>query len=163
MFVVNFKLDFKKIFIACLLIALFVATIIEFGTNNATNVNSNISSYDFDLNEENYTETLKNIHENISESLGKTIHLTGFVYRMPDFKENYIVCGRNTISNNEDKVAGILCDYKDAKNLVDNEWIEITGVITKGEYNGETPIIKVGTIKKVTAPANTFVKNILEQ
>lgn len=164
MFVVNFKLDFKKILIACVVIALFVATIMEFGTKGKTSsVNSNLSNYDFDLNEENYTETLKNIHDNISVNLGKTIHITGFIFRMPDFKENYIVCGRNTISNNEDKIAGILCDYQDAKSLVDNEWVEITGVIVKGDYNGEMPIIKVGTINKITAPANTFVKNIMEQ
>ncbi len=163
MFVVNFKLDIKKILIACVIIALFVATIMEFGTKtSSSSVNSNISNYDYDLTDENYTECLKNIHENIEENLGKTIHLTGFVFRMPDFKENYIVCGRNTILNNEDKVAGILCDYSDAKNLVDNEWIEVTGVITKGNYNGDMPILKVGNIKKITAPANTFVKNIME-
>ncbi len=162
MFVVNFKLDFKKILIGSIVIALFVATIMEFGTKTSS-VNSNISNYDFDLNDENYTSILKTIHENIHENLGKTIHLSGFVYRMPDFKENYLVCGRNTISNNEDKVAGILCDYSEAKSIIDNEWVEITGVIIKGNYNGDMPIIKVGSLKKITAPANTFVKNILEQ
>ncbi len=164
MFVVNFKLDYKKILIACVVIALFVATIMEFGTKTKTSsVNSNLENYDFDLTESNYTELLKNIHDNIDTSIGKTIHLVGFVFRMPDFKENYIVCGRNTISNNEDKIAGILCDYADAKSLVDSEWIEITGVITKGEYNGQMPIVKVGKLTKVTAPANTFVDNILEE
>lgn len=164
MFVVNFKLDFKKILIGCVVIALFIATIMEFGTKTKTDsVNSNISNYDFELNDENYTEILKTIHENIDQNLGKTIHITGFVYRMPDFKENYLVCGRNTISNNEDKVAGILCDYSEAKSIVDNEWVEITGVIIKGNYNGDMPIIKVGSLKKVTAPANTFVKNVLEE
>lgn len=160
MFVVNFKLDFKKILIFCVVVALFIATIIEFGTGeNVNTVNSNISNYDFDFNDENYISNLKTIHENIDQNLGKTVHLTGFVYKMDDFKENYIVCGRNTIVNNEDKVAGILCDYKDANKLTENEWIEITGVISKGEYNGVMPIIKVGTIKKVTAPANTFINN----
>ena len=162
MFVVNFKLDFKKILIGSIVIALFVATIMEFGTKTSS-VNSNISNYDFDLNDENYTSILKTIHENIHENLGKTIHLSGFDYRMTDFKENYLVCGRNTISNNEDKVAGILCDYSEAKSIIDNEWVEITGVIIKGNYNGDMPIIKVGSLKKITAPANTFVKNILEQ
>lgn len=160
MFVVNFKLDFKKIVIFCVVVALFIATIIEFGTGeNVNTVNSNISNYDFDFNDENYISNLKTIHENIDENLGKTVHLTGFVYKMDDFKENYIVCGRNTIADSEDKVAGILCDYKDANKLNENEWIEITGVISKGEYNGIMPIIKIGTIKKITAPANTFVNN----
>lgn len=160
MFVVNFKLDFKKIVIFCVVVALFIATIIEFGTGeNVNTVNSNISNYDFDFNDENYISNLKTIHENIDENLGKTVHLTGFVYKMEDFKENYIVCGRNTVADSEDKVAGILCDYKDASKLNENEWIEITGVISKGEYNGIMPIIKIGTINKITAPANTFVNN----
>lgn len=164
MFVINFKLDYKKILITCIVIALFIATIMEFGTKTPSNsVNSNISNYDFDLTEENYTQILKNIHENIDENLGKTMHLTGFIFKMPDFKENYFVCGRNTISNNEDKIAGILCDYQDSKVLIENEWIEISGVITKGNYNGDMPILKVGSIKKITAPANSFVKNIMEE
>ena len=164
MFVVNFKLDYKKILIGCIVIALFIATIMEFGTKTSSStVNSNISNYDFDLTEETYTEILKTVHENIDEHLGKTMHITGFIFKMPDFKENYFVCGRNTISNNEDKVAGILCDYVEAQGLVENEWVEITGVITKGNYNGDMPILKVGSIKKVAAPANTFVKNIIEE
>ena len=164
MFVINFKLDFKKIFICCVVIAIILATIIEFGTNaHDMQVNANNPNYDFDLNDQNYTKSLKQIHDNIDTNLGKTIHITGFVFRMADFKENYIVCGRNTISNSEDKVAGILCDYQESKNLVDNEWVEITGVITKGNYNGDMPIVKVGTLKKITAPANTFVDNVLEK
>ena len=79
------------------------------------------------------------------------------------FKENFIVCGRNTISNNEDKVAGFLCKYDESSKLLDNEWIEITGVITKGDYNGQMPVINIGSLEKITAPANTFVTNHLEK
>ena len=160
MFVVNFKLDFKKILIFCVVVALFIATIIEFGSKNSFSlVNSNISNYDYDFNDANYVQNLKTIHENIDENLGKTVHLIGFVYRLDDFKENYIVCGRSIVVDGEDKIAGILCDYKESSKLAENEWIEITGVISKGEYNGIMPIITIGTIKKVTAPANTFVNN----
>lgn len=163
MFVINFKLDYKKILITCVVIALFVATIIEFGSNKTSTVNSSASAYDFDLNEENYTALLKEVHDNIDGSIGKTIHMSGFVFRMPDFKENYFVCGRNTISNSEDKIAGFLCQYDDASKVLDNEWIEITGVIIKGDYNGSMPIIKIGSLNKITAPANTFVENINEK
>lgn len=162
MFVVNFKLDFKKMLIISVFIALIVATLIEFGNFPTTSVNSKIDGYDFILTDENYTSVLDDIHNNIDANVGKTVKLSGFVFRMPDFKENFIVCGRNTISNNEDKIAGFLCNYKDASKLIDNEWIEITGVITKGDYNGEMPIIKIGTVEKITAPANTFVNNVKE-
>lgn len=159
MFVVNFKLDFKKLFFACILIAAIIATIIEFGSGaDSISTSKKEENYDFILTEENYTTLLKQIHENIDESLGKTIKMSGFVFKMPDFKDGYFVCGRNTVINNENNVAGFLCNHSDSSKFIDNEWIEITGVITKGDYNGVMPIIKVGNVTKITAPSNTFVK-----
>lgn len=164
MFVVNFKLDFKKILLLCFILALIVVTIIEFGTTSkTTDVASKTSkNYDYTFTDENYTQNLKQIHSNIDANLGKTVKISGFVFKMPDFKDGYFVCGRNTTANNEDTVAGFLCDYKGSSKLIENEWVEITGVIIKGEYNGTMPVIKVGNIKKITAPANTFVKNVNE-
>ncbi len=161
MFVVNFKLDFKKILIIGLVIALIIVTIIEFGTTTrASSVNSKVNEkYDYILTDENFVDTLKTVHENLDSNIGKTVKISGFVFRMPDFKQDYFVCGRNTIVNSEDTVAGFLCSYKDAPKLVDNEWVEITGVIIKGDYNGTMPILQVGNIEKITAPANTFVEN----
>lgn len=159
MFVVNFKLDFKKIFFACILIAAIIATIIEFGSgNDSISTSKKEENYDFILTEENFSATLKQIHENIDENLGKTVKMSGFVFKMPDFKDGYFVCGRNTVINNENNVAGFLCNHPDSSKFIDNEWIEITGVITKGDYNGVMPIIKVGNVTKITAPSNTFVK-----
>lgn len=164
MFVVNFKLDFKKILLACVMIAAVVATIVEFGVNKTSIVSSNKDhNYDYTFTEENYTKFLKEIHENIDANLDKSVKITGFVFKMPDFKDTYFVCGRNTISDKENKVAGILCKYDGANQLIDNEWVEITGIIQKGEYNGQMPIINVGNISKITAPANTYVDNIDEK
>lgn len=165
MFVINFKLNLKKILFICFILILAVITIIEFsktanGTNDTNDVASkSASNYDYILTEENYVETLKNIHENIDLNLGKTIKISGFVFKMPDFNEKYFVCGRNTIINNEDTIAGFLCEHKTASKLIENEWVEITGVIIKGQYNTTMPVIKVGNIKKITAPANTYVKS----
>ena len=163
MFVINFKLNFKKILIICLTISVVAAILIEFissGSNleSTTTLKNDDSKYDYILTDENYIQILKEVHENIQGSINKTIKLSGFVFRMDDFKENIFVCGRNTIVNGEDTVAGFMCDSTDASKLNDSEWIEITGVIKEGTYNSTMPIIKVGSIKKITAPANTFVK-----
>ena len=61
------------------------------------------------------------------------------------------------ILNNEERVVGFLCEYEKAKELLENEWIEITGTIIKGYYITDMPVIKVESIKKITAPANTYV------
>jgi len=163
MFVVNFKLNFKKLLIICLIISVVAAILIEFiasgsGLESTATIKKDESKYDYILTDENYIQILKEIHENIQGSVNKTVKLTGFVFRMDDFKENIFVCGRNTIINEEDTVAGFLCDSADAPKLKDSEWIEITGVIKEGTYNSTMPIVKVGSIKKITAPANTFVK-----
>lgn len=159
MFVVNFKLDFKKILISCIVIAAIVAIIVECcSKDNTISSSKAIEKYDYILDESNYTKTLKTIHENIDANINKTVKFSGYVYRMADFKEDYFVCGRNTIVNGEDNIAGFLCQSKDASKLVDNEWIEVTGIIIKGNYNGDMPVVKIGSIQKITAPANTYVE-----
>jgi uncharacterized repeat protein (TIGR03943 family) len=165
MYVVNIKLNLKKVLIVLIIIILTVTTILKFSSTskiislNTSEKSGENTNYDYNLTDENFLSVLKEIHENIDSNLGKTVKLTGFVFRMPDFKEDYFVCGRNTIINNEDIVAGFLCKSDQENSLIDNEWIEITGVIVKGEYNTVMPVIQVGSIKKVTAPANTFVQN----
>jgi putative membrane protein len=163
MFVVNFKLNFKKILIICLLISVISAVFIEFiasgsDLESAAALKKDESKYDYILTDENYIQILKEVHENIQGSINKTVKFSGFVFRMDDFKKTIFVCGRNTIVNEEDTVAGFLCESSDATKLKDSEWVEITGVIKEGTYNTTMPIIKVGSIKKITAPANTFVK-----
>lgn len=165
MFVVNIKLNFKKIFIICLIIAALIAIIVEFGYSNRDSISSSksITNYDYIFDDANYTNFLKTIHENMDANINKTVKITGYVFRMPDFKEDYFVVGRNVISGGTDNIAGLLCQSKEATKLTDNEWVEITGVIIKGNYNGDMPVIKVGSITKVTAPANTFVENVEEK
>ena len=158
MFVVNIKLNFKKIFVGCVIIAAFIAIIVELNSDNSTLSSAKlIEKYDYILDENNYAEILKSVHENIDANINKTVKFSGYVFRMPDFKDDYFVCGRNTLVNSEENIAGFLCQSSDAAKLKDNEWVEITGIIIKGNYNGDMPIIKVGSIKKIEAPANTYV------
>lgn len=153
MFVCNLKLDVKKILLFCVIIAIIIVVAIE-GINI---FNNSINTYDYVLDETNFTNYLKSIHDNIPNNLGKTIKLSGFVFTLPDFKTNNFVCGRNMILNNEEKVVGFLCEYEKVNELLENEWVEITGTIIQGYYITDMPVIKVESIKKITAPANTYV------
>lgn len=153
MFVCNLKLDVKKILLFCFIIAIIIVVTIE-GINI---FNNSTSSYDYVLDETNFTNYLKSIHDNIPNNLGKTIKLSGFVFTMPDFKNNNFVCGRNMILDNEEKVVGFLCEYDKVNELLENEWVEITGTIIQGYYMTDMPVIKIDSIKKITAPANTYV------
>ena len=155
MFVCNLKLNLKKILIFCAVIIVAVALFFEITSMFKDSANNN---FDYVLDTENFTEVLKTVHDNIDANVGKTIKLSGFVFRLPDFRSNYFVCGRNMLLDDEEKVVGFLCMHNEDIELADNEWVEITGTIVKGYYMTDMPIIEITSINKITAPANTFVK-----
>ena len=152
--------NMKKVLIVCLSISLISAMAIEYFANQNIASKSTISgsdNYDYVLKDDNYLSILKNVHENIDENVGKTVKITGYIFRMPDFDENTFVVGKNIVWNSEDSIAGFMCVSKNSKDFKDNEWVEITGIISKGKYVSDMPIIQVGSIKKVEAPKNTFL------
>ena len=159
MFVCNVKVNIKKIMIGLGVIAVAIAICLELGlfSKNDKNVDIYNSNIDYVITEENFTNMLKSIHENIDANIGKTVSISGFVFTMPDFKDSYFVCGRNMILSGNEKIVGFLCNYEKAFELLESEWVEVTGVIEKGFYQTDMPIIKVETLNKITAPENIFV------
>lgn len=153
MFVMNLKLSTKKILIICFIIALLIALLIE----GIKYYNDTKNSFDYVVTDKNFTNMLKTIHEDIEGNIGKKIKLSGFVFNMPNFKENYFVCGRNMLLYDDIKVVGFLCEYEKKNELFDAEWIEITGTFVKGFYSCDMPVIKVESLTKIPAPANSFV------
>lgn len=155
MFVCNLKLNVKKILIIVAVVIVAIALFLEITTMLKNKSNNN---FDYVLDTENFTEVLKTVHDNIDANVGKTVKLSGFVFRLPDFRANYFVCGRNMLLDDDEKVVGFLCTYNSDLELADNEWVEITGTIIKGYYTTDMPVIEVTSINKITAPTNTFVK-----
>ena len=107
----------------------------------------------------NYTKILKDIHENIDHYIGKKIRFTGFVYRLDDFNDNQFVLAREMIisADYQAVIVGFLCELNNAKQYKDGCWIEVEGTVTKGEYHGEIPIIKIEKIKEVKCPNEEYV------
>ena len=162
MFVLNIRMDYKKIIIICLVIGILLAGVIEiFSRHDYVEVNSSIDDFDYIITDENFVLTLSFIHNNIDKNIGKRIKVSGFVYTLPDFNDDFFICGRYTTDENETKVAGYMCNYDKSISLEENEWIEIEGSIIKGNYNGEIPVIKVDKITKIIAPANTYVSKLV--
>ena len=60
-------------------------------------------------------------------------------------------------SDYQSVIVGFLCEYDKAKDFQDNTWIEITGEITKGNYHGDMPIVKITNITKVDKPNDEYV------
>lgn len=99
------------------------------------------------------------MHNNLDSYIGKKIKFSGFIYKIYDFSEDQFVLGRNMIisSDFQTVVVGFLCQSKDIKNFSENSWVEIEGEITKGDYHGEIPIIKITKINQIQKPNDEYV------
>ena len=56
--------------------------------------NNKINNKILEINSNNFTTFLKNCNENIDSYVGKTVHISGFVYRLSDFAQNQFVVAR---------------------------------------------------------------------
>ena len=171
MFIFNFKLNKKKLsklllFLACIfcfiLLAIAISNFItKIKSSTKTTIVSDIIPYPetANLTEENYTNILKSVHENLKTYLGQKISFTGYVYRVADLKDNQFILARDMIINskNQTVVVGFLCQSDNAKNFKDGAWINITGTIEKGYYYGDIPYIDISEIKEVQKPEIEFV------
>ncbi len=173
MFIYNFKLN-KKFFskvlivifsiICCILLAISICKILkEIKTNKDNEIvknNYSIPSPDIaELTPENYCNVLKEVHEDLNTYVGQKISFTGYVYRVADLKENQFILARDMIINskNQTVVVGFLCEYENAKDLVNDSWIKISGKIDKGNFYGEIPVIKIETLEEASIPDNPYV------
>lgn len=168
MFVFNMKLDGNKTSKALMgvfcVILLFVTAFICYKliSNSFFKTNDEVSASNdtiYEITPQNYTNILQNVHNNIDNYIGQKIKFSGYIYRLYNFSDEQFVLARNMIvsSDFQTVVVGFLCHYKQAINYEDNCWVEIIGTITKGDYNGEMPIIEIETIKKVDTPSEEFV------
>lgn len=160
MFVYNVKLNGKRV-VKIMFIIIAVAITIYFAVsaykiyNNSFKVKDEIEEPDvMYLTSDNYTNVLKSVHDNMDDYIGKKICFTGYIYRVLDFKETEFVLARDMIisSDMQTLIVGFLCDCKNAKDFLDESWVEITGEITKGTYHGNMPIIKIKEIKQIGKP-----------
>ena len=165
MFILNFKVNGKKIWkIALIILIIMIISLLILVSlkifNNAKKNSSSLKEADaLEITSEEYTNFLKDCHNNINNYIGKKIKLVGYVYRLPDFGSNEFVIARTMVmdSNNTAVVVGLFSECEDASKYDTGCWIEVTGTIKKGNYNGEIPMLEISNIKTVTAPENEFV------
>lgn len=167
MFIYNLKINgtrfFKLFFFSTFLILFILIGLVFFKVFNGASDSSKFSCLPQNninkISPNNYSNVLKAVHENIDEYIGMKINFTGYIYRVLDLKENQFVIARDMIisSDFQSVIIGFLCEYEDAKDFEDNTWVELTGEITKGNYHGDMPIIKVTTITRTNKPNVEYV------
>ena len=167
MFIYNLKINKNFIFKIFIVIAIIIACIIAIiGAYKIFNSNEyETSKHKLDENgvinitNDNYTNILQSVSNDIDSYVGKKICYTGYVYRLIDFEDNQFVLARNMVisSQYESLVVGFLCESSVASSFKDNAWVEVTGTIEHGQYHGDIPMIKVIDIKQVDAPEDEYV------
>ena len=63
-------------------------------------------------------------------------------------------------SNHQYVVVGFLCESNEIKKFAENSWVEITGTITKGDYHGEIPVIKIKEIEELEEKVNNLTNGL---
>ena len=174
MFIYNIKINgskaFKYFFIGIVLLIIIIVGIVCFkvfkgashSTNSANSYNKSTCMPQDDVSKltpSNYTNVLKTVHENIDNYVGLKINFTGYVYRVLDLNDNQFVLARDMVISSDFKsvIVGFLCEYDKSKEFEDGTWVELSGEITKGNYHGDMPVVKVTEIKKVDKPNEEFV------
>ena len=164
MFVFNLKINPKRIFVALgvlLTIVLIFFIVNRFVLNNKSKVNDEIapSKHIGTIDNNNYTDTLKMVHENLDMYLGQEVKITGFVYRLNDFQDDQFVIARNMVidSTSNPLVVGLLCSFFKSEDFEDGAWVEIQGIISQVEYNGTIPSIKVKNMTRIEKPEDEYV------
>lgn len=166
MFICNVKMNkygLKKIGIAVIvliLICVFIIVISRFynATSKVTVKDEYISTM-LDINTHNYTNILEDSHKNPDKYVGKKIKFKGFIYRLYDFNENQFVLAREMIISPDNRavVVGFLSICDNISQLQNGCWVEVEGIIEKGYYHGDIPVIKVQNIKEVSVPNDEYV------
>lgn len=160
---INIKLGklFKIFFIivAIVIAIFFLISVYRIIIKSGKSSTSNKSDEVIEITVNNYTNVLKAVHDNIDEYIGKKIKFTGYIYRVFDLTDTQFVLARNMIinSNNQAVIVGFLCNSVDASNFSNNTWVEVTGIITKGNYHGDMPIIEAIEINSTDCPNDEFV------
>ena len=168
MFIYNIKINgsktFKYFFVGIVILVVIILCIVTLKIFNGASNNTEISpcipqSTVSKITTSNYTNILKSVHDNIDDYVGNKINFSGYIYRLIDFNDNQFVLARDMVisSDLQTVVVGFLCECENAKNYEDNSWVEITGEITKGDYHGDMPILKVTEIKKIDNPKEELV------
>ncbi len=164
MFIYNVKLNSKSIvkisfiILAIIVVIFFLISLYKI-FSSTIKVNDGLDTPEVAyIQADNYTNILKSVYENVDTYVGQKICFSGYVYRNVDFSESQFVLARDMIMDNTQNklIVGFLCSCKEAKNYSDGTWVEIVGEITRGNYHGEIPILKVTKIKQIDKPSNEF-------
>lgn len=95
---------------------------------------------------------------------GKTIEITGFIYRDETIAKNEFVVARLMIicCTADAEVTGVLCDWTNSPSLQNDQWVKVTGKIDteKHKFVGEEKtidVVRVENVVSIDKPVNQYI------
>jgi len=173
MHVYNFKVNKNKVFKCILLLCILICVIIFFYSGyhlfsemknyNDENFTVNDSYFEdgkvFDIPSNQYTNVLKEVHDNLDDYVGKELSFVGYVYKIDYLEQNQFVLARNMIINSASQtvIVGFLSESDKVNQFESLSWVKVTGTIEKGNLDGEIPLLRVTNIESASKPEDEFV------
>lgn len=117
-----------------------------------------LSSNTIIMTSENYTQILKEIHDNPYDYQNKSIEMIGYIFKADDFNEKQFVIARDMLINESDsRIVGFLCEYENINDFENNEWVKAKGKIYIGDYHGAMPIVQITSLTLSDVPKQIWV------
>jgi putative membrane protein len=108
----------------------------------------------------NYYPILCDLYTDLDKYVGRTVTVTGFVFRDESFAVDQFVTARLLMvcCAADMQTVGLLCQYDGAPQLESDSWVTVTGVLQKVPFGGEdAPCIAVGSVEAVEAPEDAYI------
>lgn len=112
------------------------------------------------VSEARYLDITDNIYTYLDWFLGKEIEIVGFVYKQPDLEDDQFVVARFGITCcvADASVFGILSTGGEMLEVEEDEWIRVTGYLSKITLEDwDYPYLQITNIEKVEEPKNPYI------
>ncbi len=112
------------------------------------------------VEDDKYIPIMNIIDSNVDKFIGKELEIVGFVYRELDFTDNQIVIARFGLSCcvADASVYGTLSTGDMVKGLENDQWVKVTGVISKTTYNDwELPYLHIKELEVIDQPSQPYI------
>ncbi|MDN4494917.1 TIGR03943 family putative permease subunit [Ureibacillus aquaedulcis] len=117
------------------------------------------------MTEDMFSTYYGEINDNLESYVGKTIKMSGFVFKEEGLTGNQLVISRFLITHcvADASIIGFLTEFTGAVTIQEDAWVEIEGVLEVGNYNGyDLPLLKATSLNVVEEPSEPYIYPVLK-
>lgn len=112
------------------------------------------------VNDNNFLSSISDITNNYKKYQGKSIEISGFIYKNSMLENNQFVIARMLMvcCAADASPVGLLVSCNESEFLEERGWYTVSGVISSGTYNGkEIAVISAKSLRRIETPVEQYV------